>query len=181
MFFSNLKIAIKCLIPVVVIAALSFLIAWFGADSGDTISDTNAKALRATQRVVKTETIMAHIHDIAQARLRAITFPEIDILSQARDVSIDRKNEITRLTTELSTAVTNALAKAPPSERPVLEKENGLLNAILVPWHDIDGVPSELDANRPIAAVCGSGKRSGVARLNWKTTSAGRSGKVSER
>jgi glyoxylase-like metal-dependent hydrolase (beta-lactamase superfamily II)/rhodanese-related sulfurtransferase len=32
-----------------------------------------------------------------------------------------------------------------------------------VPWHDIDGVPEALDAGAPIATVCGSGKRAGIA------------------
>ncbi len=32
-----------------------------------------------------------------------------------------------------------------------------------VPWHDIDGVPPELDAGRPVAVVCASGSRAGVA------------------
>ena len=35
--------------------------------------------------------------------------------------------------------------------------------SILIPWHDIDGIPEQLEAGKPIAAVCGSGKRSGVA------------------
>ena len=33
----------------------------------------------------------------------------------------------------------------------------------LAPWHDIAGVPAGLDPSRPIAAICGSGKRSGIA------------------
>ena len=32
-----------------------------------------------------------------------------------------------------------------------------------VPYHDIRSVPDELDAGRPIAVVCSSGQRSGVA------------------
>ena len=31
------------------------------------------------------------------------------------------------------------------------------------PYHDIDGIPDGIDAGAPIAAVCGSGQRSGVA------------------
>ncbi|MCW3020696.1 MAG: fold metallo-hydrolase [Conexibacter sp.] len=31
------------------------------------------------------------------------------------------------------------------------------------PWHDIDGVPEGLDADRPIAVVCGSGQRAATA------------------
>jgi glyoxylase-like metal-dependent hydrolase (beta-lactamase superfamily II)/rhodanese-related sulfurtransferase len=31
------------------------------------------------------------------------------------------------------------------------------------PWHDIDGVPEGLDADRPIAVICGSGQRAAVA------------------
>ena len=32
-----------------------------------------------------------------------------------------------------------------------------------VPYHDLDGVPDGLDAQRPIAAICESGQRSAVA------------------
>jgi rhodanese-related sulfurtransferase len=31
------------------------------------------------------------------------------------------------------------------------------------PWHDIRAVPEELDSDRPIAVVCASGQRAGVA------------------
>jgi glyoxylase-like metal-dependent hydrolase (beta-lactamase superfamily II)/rhodanese-related sulfurtransferase len=31
------------------------------------------------------------------------------------------------------------------------------------PWHDIDGLPEGIDADRPVAAICGSGERAGVA------------------
>lgn len=31
------------------------------------------------------------------------------------------------------------------------------------PWHDMDGVPEDLDPGRPIAVVCGSGQRAAVA------------------
>jgi hydroxyacylglutathione hydrolase len=31
------------------------------------------------------------------------------------------------------------------------------------PWHDLRGVPAELDPNRPIAVICASGQRAGVA------------------
>jgi glyoxylase-like metal-dependent hydrolase (beta-lactamase superfamily II) len=33
----------------------------------------------------------------------------------------------------------------------------------LLPWHDIDGAPEGLDGGGPVAAICGSGKRSGIA------------------
>ncbi len=32
-----------------------------------------------------------------------------------------------------------------------------------VPWHDLDPVPAELDADRPVAVVCASGERAAVA------------------
>ena len=35
--------------------------------------------------------------------------------------------------------------------------------SIHVPYHDIHGLPAELDPERPIAAICGSGQRSAVA------------------
>jgi hydroxyacylglutathione hydrolase len=41
--------------------------------------------------------------------------------------------------------------------------ERHIKGSIGVPWHDIDGIPDDLDPERPIAAVCGSGKRAGVA------------------
>ena len=33
----------------------------------------------------------------------------------------------------------------------------------LVPWHDIDAIPEGLEGSKPIATICGSGKRGGVA------------------
>lgn len=35
--------------------------------------------------------------------------------------------------------------------------------ALGIPWHDIDGIPDGIDPARPVATVCGSGKRAGVA------------------
>lgn len=35
--------------------------------------------------------------------------------------------------------------------------------ATFAPWHDIDGIPSGLAKTKPIATVCGSGKRAAVA------------------
>ena len=34
--------------------------------------------------------------------------------------------------------------------------------SLFEPWHDIDGLPQELDASRPVAVVCGSGERAAV-------------------
>jgi glyoxylase-like metal-dependent hydrolase (beta-lactamase superfamily II)/rhodanese-related sulfurtransferase len=35
--------------------------------------------------------------------------------------------------------------------------------SVHTPWHDIDAIPEGLDAQRPIAAICASGQRAGVA------------------
>jgi hydroxyacylglutathione hydrolase len=35
--------------------------------------------------------------------------------------------------------------------------------SVHIPWHDIDSFPSKLKKTQPIAAICGSGKRAGVA------------------
>jgi hydroxyacylglutathione hydrolase len=35
--------------------------------------------------------------------------------------------------------------------------------SLFEPWHDIHGLPDGLDADRPVAVVCGSGSRAGVA------------------
>ncbi len=35
--------------------------------------------------------------------------------------------------------------------------------SLCVPWHDITAIPSGFDANRPIAVLCASGQRAGVA------------------
>ena len=35
--------------------------------------------------------------------------------------------------------------------------------SVFCPWHDIRGIPDGLDAERPIAVICASGQRSGVA------------------
>jgi rhodanese-related sulfurtransferase len=38
-----------------------------------------------------------------------------------------------------------------------------ILDSVHVPYHDIDGVPSEIDPQRPVATICGSGPRSALA------------------
>jgi hydroxyacylglutathione hydrolase len=45
--------------------------------------------------------------------------------------------------------------------------------SIHVPYHDIRGMPDRLDAERPIAAVCGTGQRSAVAASLLKRLGAG--------
>ncbi len=34
--------------------------------------------------------------------------------------------------------------------------------SVFEPWHDIDGVPDDLDSSRPVAVICGSGQRAAV-------------------
>jgi hydroxyacylglutathione hydrolase len=41
------------------------------------------------------------------------------------------------------------------------------------PWHDIDGLPHGVDAERPIAVVCGSGQRAAVAASLVRRAGAG--------
>jgi glyoxylase-like metal-dependent hydrolase (beta-lactamase superfamily II)/rhodanese-related sulfurtransferase len=44
------------------------------------------------------------------------------------------------------------------------EVESGrIAGSAATPWHSIDGIPDGLDPSSPIATVCGSGKRAGVA------------------
>ena len=38
-----------------------------------------------------------------------------------------------------------------------------LPGSLFIPWHDIDRLPEALDADRPIAVVCASGQRAGIA------------------
>jgi hydroxyacylglutathione hydrolase len=40
--------------------------------------------------------------------------------------------------------------------------EGHIPGSFFAPWHDIDGLPEGLDADRPIAVVCGSGQRAAV-------------------
>jgi hydroxyacylglutathione hydrolase len=42
-------------------------------------------------------------------------------------------------------------------------EEGHLPGSVHVPYHDIDGIPEALDPERPIAVICSSGQRSGVA------------------
>ena len=41
--------------------------------------------------------------------------------------------------------------------------EGHIPDSVFVPYHDIRSVPEELDARRPIAVICSSGQRSGMA------------------
>jgi len=44
------------------------------------------------------------------------------------------------------------------------EHDRGYIpGSVFRPWHDIDKLPSGLDARRPVAVVCGSGQRAAVA------------------
>ena len=48
--------------------------------------------------------------------------------------------------------------------REVAEWEVGHIpGSLLEPWHDIHSLPEALDPDRPVAVVCGSGERAGVA------------------
>ena len=51
--------------------------------------------------------------------------------------------------------------------------EGHIPGSVHVPYHDIRGVPEVLDAERPIAAVCGTGQRSAVAASLLKRLGAG--------
>jgi rhodanese-related sulfurtransferase len=42
-------------------------------------------------------------------------------------------------------------------------EEGHLPGALLAPWHDIDALPDGLDPRRPVAVLCSSGQRAGVA------------------
>ena len=42
-------------------------------------------------------------------------------------------------------------------------REGHIPGSVLTPWHDIDGVPGELDPGRPIAVICASGQRAATA------------------
>ena len=45
--------------------------------------------------------------------------------------------------------------------------------SVHVPYHDIDALPAGIDADRPVAAICGSGQRSAVAASLLKRFGAG--------
>jgi rhodanese-related sulfurtransferase len=41
--------------------------------------------------------------------------------------------------------------------------EGHIRGSVFTPWHDIRGIPGELDPARPVAVLCASGQRAGVA------------------
>jgi rhodanese-related sulfurtransferase len=44
------------------------------------------------------------------------------------------------------------------------ERDAGYIpGSLFEPWHDIDGLPDDLDPDRPVAALCASGQRAAVA------------------
>jgi hydroxyacylglutathione hydrolase len=48
--------------------------------------------------------------------------------------------------------------------RDVAEYEAGHIpGSLSLPWHDIDALPDDLDPDAPIASVCASGMRAGIA------------------
>jgi hydroxyacylglutathione hydrolase len=42
-------------------------------------------------------------------------------------------------------------------------RESRVRGSICAPWHDIDRIPEPIDAERPVAVICGSGQRAGTA------------------
>ena len=42
-------------------------------------------------------------------------------------------------------------------------EERHIPGSLGIPWHDIDSIPDQVDPSKPVATVCGSGKRAGVA------------------
>jgi hydroxyacylglutathione hydrolase len=42
-------------------------------------------------------------------------------------------------------------------------EERHISGSVLAPWHDIDGIPAGIAKTKPMAAVCGSGKRAATA------------------
>lgn len=59
--------------------------------------------------------------------------------------------------------------KSDPSLQVIDVREQAERNAgfipgsAFLPWHDIDGIPADLDGQRPIAVVCASGQRAAIA------------------
>jgi hydroxyacylglutathione hydrolase len=52
-------------------------------------------------------------------------------------------------------------------------KKGHIPGSLHVPYHDLHGLPSELDPSRPVAAICSSGTRSAVAASLLKAHGAG--------
>jgi rhodanese-related sulfurtransferase len=80
--------------------------------------------------------------------------------SEQRPVARVRRLELDRLP---------ALVRSDPSlqildVREKNERDTGFIpGSQFLPWHDIDGLPEELDPQRPVAVVCASGQRAAVA------------------
>ena len=52
--------------------------------------------------------------------------------------------------------------------------ERRIPGSVHVPYHDVRGVPEQLDGDRPIAALCSSGQRAAVAASLLKRHGAAR-------
>jgi rhodanese-related sulfurtransferase len=52
--------------------------------------------------------------------------------------------------------------------------EGHIRGSVFTPWHDIRGIPGELDPARPVAVLCASGQRAGVAASLLAREGAGR-------
>jgi rhodanese-related sulfurtransferase len=46
--------------------------------------------------------------------------------------------------------------------------------SVCIPWHDITGIPAGIDAAEPIAVICASGQRAGIAASVLAAHGAGR-------
>ncbi len=134
MLLSNLKISMKCFIPVLIMALLSFLISWLGASSGEDINLANNNALYASQRVAKAEEISSHILGIGRLRFRAIATPEENELTDAKNGVMSSSDATTHLIEDLSSTLERLLQEASIDEKEHLEKEKSLLNDIVAPW-----------------------------------------------
>jgi hydroxyacylglutathione hydrolase len=46
--------------------------------------------------------------------------------------------------------------------------------SVCIPWHDVTGIPNGIDAAAPIAVICASGQRAGIAASVLQASGAGR-------
>ncbi len=107
MSLSNFKIAIKCLIPVVIMALFAASIAWFGAESGERINTANTTAIYASERNVNASDITTNVIAIDRIRYRVATSTDKSVLEEALDQFTKRRASVNSLfqTLEKSKAI----------------------------------------------------------------------------
>ena len=119
MSFSNLKIAVKCFLPVAIMAIFAILISWFGASASKEVGIANVNAINADHKNILASDMTTHLLGIGQARYRASTYlDDPAMLKESAENVAERTKQVSSLLEELR----GLSADAAPNEKALLDE-----------------------------------------------------------